>query len=139
MYTKHVRDRCRRTCDISRISTAITRTFNYYTTVEVLVTGRQDLQDKPPVIPIPLLCLPTACRRNTALGCPRLVDLTCLVWPTLPQVFSPPSMLVYYFFWPLFLRFAHATCFPYAFRPLQEYTIRLRVAKPDEPFGPCAR
>ena len=46
-------------------------------------------------------------------------------------------MLVYYFFWPLFLRFAHATCFPYAFRPLQEYTIRLRVAKPDEPFEPC--
>jgi hypothetical protein len=27
-------------------------------------------------------------------------------------------MLVYYSFWPLFLRFAHATCFPYAFRPL---------------------
>lgn len=73
---------------------------------------------------LPLLCLPVACRRTTALGLsePHTVDLTCLVWPTLPQVFPRPqhrrlcssiassgrrSCIS-----------AHATCLPYAFRPL---------------------
>lgn len=134
---------CARRCDITRIHVSTTiliiMSVCFLTLMKSSSIGRREdktRQDKPPIFSIPLLCLPIASRRTTALGCPRLVDLTCLVWPMFPQVFSPPPMLVYCFFWPLFLHFCPRDMPPVHVPPVASYTIRLRVAKPDEPFEP---
>jgi hypothetical protein len=92
--------------------------------------------------------LPVACRRNTALGCPGLVDLTCLVWPALPQVFPRPqhgrlcSSIASYGRRSCILPTRQVCRTPPPVAPQNpdfqsHYTIRFRVARPDEPFEPC--
>jgi len=129
------------------ISSATISKTNFHAMMGPMLAHRKTRKDKPPVLLLQVsLCLPAACRRTTALGCPSLADLTCLVWPRLPQVFPRPQHGL------LCLSIAssgcsscvsaHATCYPYAFPPLHPRSPisvyhHLRVAKPDEPFEPC--
>jgi hypothetical protein len=52
-----------------------------------------------------LLCLPAACRRTTALGCPKTNLTRDLVLPQVFPALDQANLLLYCFFWLQFLRF----------------------------------
>lgn len=132
---------CQQTCDIiTRTSTVMSQhhrlRYGNGPTFSALILPAHKTRQAANLFMLPLLCLPAACRRTTALGLsePQL-DLTCLVWPTIPQVFPRPqhgrlcssiassgrrSCIS-----------AHATCLPYAFRPLYP---RIQTSSLSIPF-----
>lgn len=129
------------TIDFGTVMDRLPRIFSY--------SGhRHKRQDKPPIFLFLLLCLPVASRRTTAFGLsePRGPHLSGLA-QTSPSL-SPPSawtiVLFHCFFWPPFLHFCPRDISAARLPPVatqnpdlqSQYTIRLRLANPDEPFGP---
>lgn len=78
--------------DITRTLTAIIRNVGFDTTMEPLCTHRQRTKQAAN----PFLSHCCACRLHAdgipLWDHPSLLDLTCLVWPTLPQVFPRPQL-----------------------------------------------